>query len=147
MQPLRVLFFSLLALLAVGARPAPAQAQWGVKTTVHIGGQGSWDYVTVDQDSHRVFVTRASHTIAVDGVSGKVLGDIPGQVRSHGVALVPSLNRGFITDGGGTGAILVFDLKTYAVLGKIATMPDSDGIIYDRPPISFSPSPVTAPSS
>ena len=42
------------------------------------------------------------------------------------------LNRGFITDGGGSGAILVFDLKTYAVLGKLATMPDSDGIIYDQ---------------
>ena len=55
----------------------------------------------------------------------------PGQIRSHGTALVPALNRGFITDGGGSGAILVFDLKTYAVLGKLATMPDSDGIIYD----------------
>jgi DNA-binding beta-propeller fold protein YncE len=52
-------------------------------------------------------------------------------VRSHGVAIVPRLNRGFITDGGGTGAIIVFDLKTYAVLGRIPTMPDSDGIIYD----------------
>ncbi len=31
-----------------------------------------------------------------------------------------------------SGAILVFDLKTYAVLGKLATMPDSDGIIYDK---------------
>ncbi len=43
----------------------------------------------------------------------------------------PELNRGFITDGGGPGAIVIFDLKTYAVLGKIAAMPDADGIIYD----------------
>ena len=42
------------------------------------------------------------------------------------------LGRGFITDGGGNGAIVVFDLKTYAVLGTLATMPDSDGIIYDK---------------
>lgn len=130
MQILRLVFFSSCVLLA--APSISAQAQWAVKTTAHIGGEGSWDYVTVDQDAHRVFVTRASHTIAIDGVTGKVLGDIPGQIRSHGVALVPSLNRGFITDGGGTGAIVVFDLKTYAVLGKIATMPDSDGIIYDK---------------
>jgi hypothetical protein len=47
------------------------------------------------------------------------------------VALVPKLNRGFITDGGGSGSIIIFDLKTYAVLGRIATMPDSDGLIYD----------------
>jgi hypothetical protein len=70
--------------------------------------------------------------MAIDGATGKVLGDIPGQIRSHGTAIVPALGRGFITDGGGDGAILVFDLKTYAVLGKLATMPDSDGIIYDQ---------------
>jgi outer membrane protein assembly factor BamB len=68
----------------------------------------------------------------IDGTTGKVLGDIPGQKRSHGTAVVPALARGFITDGGGDGAIFVFDLKTYAVLGKLATMPDSDGIIYDK---------------
>jgi len=69
--------------------------------------------------------------MAIDTESGKVLGDIPGQIRSHGVALVPRLGRGFITDGGGSGAIIVFDLESYAVLGRITTVPDSDGIIYD----------------
>src|SRR5580700_302852 len=127
MQTLRAVFFSLSVLLA--APSISAQAQWGVKTTARIGGEGAWDYVTVDQDSHRVFVTRSSHTIAIDGATGKLLGDIPGQIRSHGVALVPSLNRGFITDGGGT--IVIFDLKTYAVLGTLTTLADSDGIIYD----------------
>jgi hypothetical protein len=69
--------------------------------------------------------------MVIDSGSGKVLGDIPGQKIAHGVAIVPSLGRGFITDGGGDGAILIFDLKTYAVLGKLAALPDSDGIIYD----------------
>jgi DNA-binding beta-propeller fold protein YncE len=76
-------------------------------------------------------VTRATHTQAIDTRTGKLLADIPGQVRSHGVALVPKLNRGFITDGGGSGAVIVFDLKTYNVLGRIPALPDSDGIIYD----------------
>ena len=70
--------------------------------------------------------------MVIDALTGKTLGDIPGQKRSHGTAIAPSLNRGFITDGGGTGAIVVFDLKTYATLGTLATMPDSDGIIYDK---------------
>ena len=78
-----------------------------------------------------VCFTRSTHTQAIDEETGKVLGDISGQIRSHGVALVPEFNRGFITDGGGQGAIIIFDLKTYAVLGKIAAMPDADGIIYD----------------
>jgi DNA-binding beta-propeller fold protein YncE len=121
----------LATLLVLAAMPCLAQSNWAVVQTFHIGGEGSWDYVTVDTPNHRLFVTRATHTQAIDTDSGKVLGDITGQVRSHGVAIVPRLNRGFITDGGGTGAIIVFDLKTYAVLGRIPTMPDSDGIIYD----------------
>jgi len=125
-------FLALPALLVSGAVPLLAQAKWSLTNTFHIGGDGGWDYATVDRATHRVFVTRSTHTQAIDGATGKVLGDIPGQVRSHGTALVPAVNRGFITDGGGSGAIVVFDLKTYAVLGKLATMPDSDGIIYDH---------------
>lgn len=110
---------------------ALGQSQWSVKQTFDIGGEGGWDYVTVDAANHRLFVTRATHTQVIDDESGKVLGDIPGQIRSHGVAIVPKLNRGFITDGGGKGAIFIFDLKTYATLGKLTAMPDADGIIYD----------------
>jgi DNA-binding beta-propeller fold protein YncE len=120
-----------ISLAFAGVPPLTAQTQWQVTKTFHIGGEGDWDYVTVDPPNHRFFVTRSTHTQAIDEETGKVLADIPGQERSHGVALVPKLRRGFITDGGGGGAILVFDLKTYQVLGKIATMPDSDGIIYD----------------
>jgi len=118
--------------IAAACLPAWAQTQWDVTRTLHIGGEGGWDYVTVDAPTHRLFITRSTHTMVVDAVTGKTLGDIPGQKRSHGTALVPELERGFITDGGGSGAIVVFDLKTYAVLGTLPAMPDADGIIYDK---------------
>ena len=118
-------------LLFVSVLHAPAQPNWGVTKTFHIGGEGGWDYLTVDDQTHRLFVPRSTHTMVIDADSGKVLGDIPGQTIAHGVAIVPSVGRGFITDGGGGGGIVIFDLKTYAVLGRIPTMPDSDGIIYD----------------
>ena len=117
--------------LFAGALSASAQTQWHVAKTLPIGEAGFWDYVTVDAPHHRFFVTRSTHTIAVDENTGKVIGDIPGQIHSHGVALVPELGRGFITDGGGSGAIIVFDLKTYQVLGSLKAIPDADGIIYD----------------
>ncbi len=125
----RVVFLS--ALLVGGVLPGFAQTHWSVTNTFHVGGEGGWDYVTVDAPRHRFFVTRGTHTQAIDENSGTVLADIPGRNRSHGVALVPKLGRGFITDGGGGGAIFVFDMNTYKVLGRIPTMPDSDGIIYD----------------
>ena len=134
MRNMRMVVMSMTAALALACcLPALAQTQWDVTKTMHIGGEGAWDYVTVDQQSHRLFVTRSTHTMVIDSVTGKTLGDIPGQKRSHGTAIVPALGRGFITDGGGSGAIVVFDLKTYAVLGTLAAMPDADGIIYDGP--------------
>jgi DNA-binding beta-propeller fold protein YncE len=127
----RIRNLSFLALAAaIAVTPLHAQ-NWRVANTFHPGGEGGWDYVTVDAPNHRLFVTRATHTQAIDARTGKLLADIPGQVRSHGVALVPKLNRGFITDGGGSGTIVIFDLTTYKVLGRIPTMPDSDGIIFD----------------
>ena len=98
---------------------------------MHIGGAGGWDYLTVDAVTHRLYVPRSTHTMVVDADSGKAIADIPGQKIAHGVAIVPAVGRGFISDGGGSGAVVIFDLKTNAVLGKIAAQPDADGIIYD----------------
>jgi DNA-binding beta-propeller fold protein YncE len=110
---------------------AHAQATWHVERTIEVGGVGSMDYITVEPTTHRLFVPRGTHTLVIDAGSGKTVGDIPGQKVAHGVAIVPKLNRGFITDGGGAGAITIFDLKTFEVLGVLKAMPDADGIIYD----------------
>jgi hypothetical protein len=124
---------ALAGVLLLSASPSPLSPQsgWQVKNTLHVGGGGGWDYLTVDPQTRRLFVPRGTHTMVLDSNSGKVLGDIPGQKVAHGVAIVPSLGRGFITDGGGSGAIVIFDLNSYAVLGTLPAWPDSDGIIYD----------------
>ena len=118
-------------LLAVLSLAHAQQPIWQLTKTLHIGGEGGWDYVTIDPQTNHLFVTRSTHTQIIDTSSGKVIADIPDQSRSHGTAIVPAVNRGFITEGGGEGAIDVFNLSTYTLLGKIHTMPDSDGIIYD----------------
>ena len=117
-----------LVSLVLGGRGA-AQAGWSVEKTFHVGGEGGWDYVTVDAEHHRLYVPRSTHTMVIDAESGKTLADIPGQKHNHGVALVPDAGRGFISDG--SGSIVIFDLKTNVVLGTIAAQPDVDGIIYD----------------
>jgi DNA-binding beta-propeller fold protein YncE len=122
--------FSLALLF--GTSSAFAQTDWAVTTTFHVGGSGGWDYITVDPNTHRLYVTRTTHTMVLDAESGNTIADIPGQKRSHGVALVPEVGRGFISDGGGDGAIEIFDLKTNAVLGTLPALPDADGIIFDQ---------------
>jgi DNA-binding beta-propeller fold protein YncE len=108
-----------------------AQTDWKVVKTYPIGGQGGWDYLTVDPQTHRLYVPRSTHTMVIDAETGKMIADIPGQKIAHGVAIAPAAGRGFISDGGGDGAIVIFDLKTYAVLGSLTAMPDADGIIFD----------------
>ena len=132
MKTFRIASVATAVLLASAiTSPAIAQSDWKVVKTFPVGGDGGWDYLTVDSASHRLFVPRSTHTQVLDENTGKVLGDIPGQKTAHGVAIASKAGRGFITDGGGSGAIVIFDLKTYAVLGTLATVPDSDGIIYD----------------
>jgi DNA-binding beta-propeller fold protein YncE len=122
---------TILTAMVLAALPAMSQTDWEVVKTFHVGGPGSWDYLTVDPQTHRLYVPRSTHTMVIDPDTGKTLGDIPGQKIAHGVAIVPEVGRGFISDGGGDGAVVVFDLKTHAILGTIAAQPDADGIIFD----------------
>src|SRR5579864_3611627 len=121
----------LIALFAVAlSSPAAAQGTWAVEKTFHIGGEGGMDYITLDAKTNRLYVPRSTHTMVIDADSGKVLADIPGQKHNHGVAVVPEAGRGFISDG--EGAVVIFDLKTNAVLGTIKAHPDADGIVFDK---------------
>ena len=86
--------------------------------------------MTIDAEHGLLYVPRTTHTMVLDAATGKTVADIPGQKRNHGVAIVPSLGRGFISDGE-DGSVTIFDLKTNQVLGKLKAAVDADGIIYD----------------
>src|SRR5258708_3846032 len=122
-------FLIAVVSLTLSARVA-AQGTWSVEKTFHVGGEGGMDYITVDAENHRLYVPRSTHTMGIDADSGKTIADIPGQKHNHGVALAPEAGRGFITDG--EGSVVIFDLKTNAVLGTLKARPDADGIIYDK---------------
>jgi DNA-binding beta-propeller fold protein YncE len=131
-QVASVVFLAMLTLFAVPrpTRAADNAAPYRMDQTFHVGAKGSWDYLTVDPEHKLLYVPRTSHTLVLDATNGKTVADIPGQKRNHGVALVPGIGRGFISDGD-DGSVVVFDLKTNAVLGKIKTAEDADAIIYD----------------
>jgi hypothetical protein len=121
-----------VASAAIGQRALAADSApvaYKLTATFKVGGDGGWDYATLHHGE--LYVTRVTHTMAIDVATGRVAADIGGQQRSHGVAIVPDVHRGFISDGG-SGSVLIFDLKTHAVLGKVAAADDADGIIYDR---------------
>jgi DNA-binding beta-propeller fold protein YncE len=97
---------------------------------VKLGGEGGWDYLTVDSASRRLFISRGTHVMVVDADEGKVVGDIPDTSGVHGIALVPEMNKGF-TSNGKTATVTIFDMKTLKALGEATTDKNPDAIIYD----------------
>jgi len=94
------------------------------------GGAEYFDYINFDPVMRRAYLSHGTEFIVFDADKGTTVGTIPGFKRNHGIALVPELNRGFITDG--TAAqIVMIDLKTLKVLSQIKGEDDADGIIYD----------------
>ncbi|MES2179650.1 MAG: YncE family protein [Gemmatimonadota bacterium] len=117
--------------IAVFAVSAGARAQTFKVEKWSIGGEGGTDYVTAEEGTGRVFVSRQTHVMVVDGLTGKVLGDIPNTPRMHGVGLAPKWNHGFTTNAGDS-SITMFDLKTLEVLKKVSIKVGGlDGIMYD----------------
>ena len=111
--------------------PAAVHAQTFTVHKFSIGGDGGTDYLTAEPGSNRVFVSRGTHVMVVDGATGKVLGDISDTPRTHGIALVAKTGHGFITNGGDS-TVTMFDLQTLAVIKKIhVPQGGQDGIMYD----------------
>ncbi len=97
---------------------------------IAIPGDYGWDYLTADSDARRLYISHDKEVVVLDLDSHAILGKIPGD-DVHGIAIIKDLNRGFIsaTD---PGSVTVFDLKTFAVIGKVTVGEDPNAIFYDR---------------
>jgi DNA-binding beta-propeller fold protein YncE len=121
---------SIVLALAL-AWPGVSRAQTFSVAKFSIGGDGGTDYLTAEPGTGRVFVSRATHVMVIDGATGKIIGDIPDTPRTHGIALAPKANHGFITNGGDS-TVTMFDLRSLAVIRKIPVSTGGlDGIMYD----------------
>src|SRR5204862_7214385 len=112
----RRLLTALTILLVISvAAPRVGRAQTFKSEKFDIKGDGGTDYVAVESATGRVFVSRGTHMMVVDGASGKVLGDIPDTPGVHGAGIATKAGHGFTTNGGNS-MVTMFDLKTLAVL-------------------------------
>jgi DNA-binding beta-propeller fold protein YncE len=124
-----LIVISLTFVLAASSFAASSSG-YHVLTTYNVGGDGGWDYLTVDANAHRLYISRATHVMVLDTNSGKSVGDIPDTPGVHGIALAPDLGRGF-TSNGREGTVTVFDMKTLARSNKIKVGENPDAILYD----------------
>lgn len=99
-------------------------------TTYKLGGDGGWDYLTIDANARHLFISRATHVMVMDTDSGKGVGDIPDTPGVHGIALAHDLGRGFISNGR-ENTVSIFDIKTLATSSKVKVGENPDAILYD----------------
>jgi DNA-binding beta-propeller fold protein YncE len=107
-----------------------ASTGYHVIKEIKIGGEGGWDYPEMDNASRRLYLSHGTHVAVVDPDAGKVVGDIPDTPGVHGIQIVPSLNRGFISNGRGNN-VTIFDLKTLKTISQPATGENPDSIRYE----------------
>ncbi|MBV9340917.1 MAG: YncE family protein [Acidobacteria bacterium] len=126
-----VLIFTVLLVAAVfAATSSEYHLANSYKFAAPPGGREYFDYITFDPEARRLFLSHGTEVLVVDPDSGKEEGKITGLKVSHGVAVIPELGRGFISDGA-QGKAIAFDLKTFQIVGEANAAPDADCIIYD----------------
>ncbi len=129
----RSLHISLLLLLFIMSLTSPQvfpQSGYHVIKQIKLGGEGGWDYLTIDARARRLYISRSTHVMVVDADSGGIIGDIPNTSGVHGIAIVSDLNKGF-TSNGRDNSVTVFDLKTLKTIKQIPVGKNPDAIIYD----------------
>ena len=108
-----------------------AQSNYKLVNKIHVGGDGGWDYLNVDEDNGRIFVSHGTIAQAIDINSGNLAGTIPDTEGIHGIAFASDLNKGF-TSNGRDSSLTVFNLKTLEVIKKIRVSGQNpDAILYD----------------
>jgi DNA-binding beta-propeller fold protein YncE len=120
---------AIAALAAIGS----VQAQDGpyhFSKEIPIGGEGGWDYLSVDPAAHRLYVSHATHVVVIDTQANKIVGDIPDTPGVHGVAIAADLGKGFVSNGRENKSSM-FDLKTSKLIQKIDTGENPDAILYE----------------
>ena len=123
------LVLSIGALSAFAAETAPAHS---IVERWKVGGTGSWDFLTLDAPSHRLFITRGERVDVLDTRTGSIVGHIPDTHGVHGVALAHDLKRGY-TSNGKANTITEFDLETLAVLRTVPVKGDDPDPIFYLP--------------
>jgi YVTN family beta-propeller protein len=119
-----------IACLAAATSFAGA-ASYQVAQRFPLGGDGGWDYLSVDSPQHLLYLSRATHVAILDTQTGKIVGDIGDVPGVHGIAIAADVGRGYIS-AGKADQVKVFDLNTWKIIAGIAVGSKPDAILYDQ---------------
>lgn len=130
MKPAYLVAPAALALCLLAATPLRAQGPYHLEHEWKLGGDGGWDYLSVDPQSKLLYITRGNHVMVVDTSQGKQVADITGLHGTHCVVFSSGGEHGYITDGGGN-QVAKFNRKTNTIEKTIAVGNNPDGAVFE----------------
>jgi hypothetical protein len=111
------------------AGSAFAEPTYKVYSSIAIGGEARWDYLYVDSEQHRLYVSHGKQTEVIDTQTNKIIGTIADTAGVHGIAIASDLGLGF-TSNGRDNSVTVFDLSSLKTRNTIKVGGNPDSIIY-----------------
>src|SRR5262245_44287885 len=132
---IRITSILLLAVLwlgvgLLGSADSPA-SEYKVLKKYQIGGDGGWDYLTMDSSARRLYIARANRVTVLDVETGKVVGEVPNTPGIHGIALVPERQQGYSSNGGDS-TVTIFSLDTLKETSRVKVGNRPDALLYDK---------------
>ena len=127
-QLLSVITFCCLNV--VSALLCRADSPYRFLKEIRVGGEGGWDYLSVDEANRRLYVSHATKVVVIDLDKEEIAGEIADTPGVHGLAPAPDLQRG-VTSNGRENKASIVDLKTLATLSKVDTGQNPDGMLYE----------------
>lgn len=129
-HPRPLLGILILGLLSIISPARGADAAYHLLKEIPVGGDGGWDYLTVDEAGRRLYVSHATKLVVIDLDQETIVGEITDTPGVHGIAVAPELGRGFTSNGREDKASIV-DLKTLKTVAKVPTGGNPDAILYE----------------
>jgi DNA-binding beta-propeller fold protein YncE len=129
-----LVLLSCLTILVTGLnlRGQNASSEYSIVNKIHVGGNGFWDYLTVDEAGARLFLSHSAVVNVVDLKTGQLVGTIENTPGVHGIAIAPDLNKAFISEGG-ANSVKVINLQTLALIADVKIEGQNpDAIMYDQ---------------
>jgi DNA-binding beta-propeller fold protein YncE len=118
----------ILSIATVSVRSA--EGPYHLRKEIPVGGEGAWDYLSVDEAARRLYVSHATKLVVIDLDKEQVVGEINDTPGVHGFAVASQLGRGFSSNGREARASIV-ELKTLKTLSKVETGENPDAILYE----------------
>lgn len=97
---------------------------------ITVGGDGGWDYLSIDAANRRLYVSHATKFVVIDIDQDKVVGEVEDTPGIHGIAIASELKKVFSSNGREGKASMV-DMETLKTISKVETGQNPDAILYE----------------